>query len=649
MNASVSSLLVGDRVVSRCDDGLLEVEYALFDRAEVLLASSSASGRGVREQGYMTTAGFARARLYEALVTSDLAHEAFSAMRGRHVRPLARSHAVAEIIDQLGPYEAFQGGAFVAERGRYAGVWLDLDALAGACPLREAALLFQALHLVLVLEEVTEDVPVRLLTAGPAGEGQPGERTWRKVELDAVQRLPWILREMQAASRPHGAGRDEAEVREEILRDLRARATGTAVAEPRLDTLAAALARTGWTPPAGIRLEHTPAPATKRMSSRPPRPSPAPSRASSSRPPPGSPAPPPLRAPLAPAAAPIHRTADPSALFATLRQHNERLRGDHHLRAVAQSLSSLVEHAPFVPDLAILAARAWLAAGEQGYARHFARRVVEDASVADDLRIGALEILDATPKTHETVRPPPAQAATQAIQPERVIVLSAEVDRPGPPGASLPPMGPGQPAELEFELEAPPSFVPALQPGVVAATVLGPPTAALAKAPAAPGRPEIVETLPLPAGLTEDLLPAGVVPSDTAQVRVAMTRLARQLGRDYRLTYGTTLKTDLVAIDAMQRHIRRRFADAPLDDKHARQLQVELTRHGALMSEILARILGARWTDLSSEEPGHWAMAVPPGVTVWPIGRVYRFYGQGQREADLVAFFMELEAGARRG
>ena len=86
------------------------------------------------------------------------------------MRPLGRSTAVVEIIDQLGPYEAFEGGTFVAERGRYVGVWLDLDTLAAACPLREAPVLFQALHLLLVLEEVNEDVPVRLLTAPPEGD-----------------------------------------------------------------------------------------------------------------------------------------------------------------------------------------------------------------------------------------------------------------------------------------------------------------------------------------------------------------------------------------------------------------------------------------------------------------------------------------------
>jgi hypothetical protein len=132
-------------------------------------------------------------------------------------------------------------------------------------------------------------------------------------------------------------------------------------------------------------------------------------------------------------------------------------------------------------------------------------------------------------------------------------------------------------------------------------------------------------------------------------MRIAMTRFSREVGRDYRLFYGTTLKADLLAIDAMQRHLRRRFADGAVDENHARQLEAELTRHGALLSEILARSLGAQWVDFASEQPGHWAMVIAPDLRVWPVGRVYRFFRQGHREADLVAFYIDLETRARRG
>jgi hypothetical protein len=40
-------------------------------------------------------------------------------------------------------------------------------------------------------------------------------------------------------------------------------------------------------------------------------------------------------------------------------------------------------------------------------------------------------------------------------------------------------------------------------------------------------------------------------------------------------------------------------------------------------------------------------MVVQPSLRVWPIGRVYRFFRQGHREADLVAFYLELETKMR--
>jgi hypothetical protein len=304
-------------------------------------------------------------------------------------------------------------------------------------------------------------------------------------------------------------------------------------------------------------------------------------------------------------------------LVEQLRRQTDLLRGSDHLRAVAQSLSAIAERSASVPELTMLAARAWLAAGEQGYARHFAKQIVENTSAPDDVRIAALEVLESTPTTDETVRPPPVAPLAGPL-----IVLEPAVDRRAPPGASLPPTSPDASGDGD---ELPPVLV----------------------APSPPPRAEIVETLPLPKGLQEDLLAAGVIPRDPLEARVAMTRLARRLGRDYRLWYGTTLKTDLAAIDAMQNHLRRRFADGVLDEKRSRQLEVELTRHGALLSEILARTLGAQWLEVSSEQPGHWSMLVPPGVRIWPIGRVYRFFGQGHREADLVAYYTDLETRAR--
>ena len=61
----------------------------------------------------------------------------------------------------------------------------------------------------------------------------------------------------------------------------------------------------------------------------------------------------------------------------------------------------------------------------------------------------------------------------------------------------------------------------------------------------------------------------------------------------------------------------------------------ELRRHGALLSEVIARKLGGTWVDVGPSEPGYWAMLVSPGMRTHPIGRVYRFVSLGQRERDL--------------
>ncbi len=521
----------------------------------------------------MTTAGYARSRLHQAMITRDLAYESFASLKARgYLRRLARTQLILDVADDLGPYEAFEGGEYDAGRRTYSGVWLDLETLSAACPVPDAALLFQVLHLLLVLEEVDADVPVRLLTAPATEESRPGERTWHKVGLARAQELPQALRSMPMLLRLSAVPKDEADVREEILRNLKARSTGATVSQPRLHALAAGLGRRRSTPPPGAPVSRTPPPAM-------------------------------------------------SPLFDELRRHTDLLRGEAHLRDVAQFLSAMADRSASIPELAMLAARAWLAAGEPAHARFFAKSLVDDAAVPDDTRLSALEILEATAPTQQSMVPPPAST----IEPTPIVVLtSSGADQPALPGASLPPSAP-----------EPPSAPLA----VVAAPAYEPP-------PAAPMRPEIVETLAAPLGLQDPMLPPESMPRDPANARLLMTRLARELGRDYRLWYGTTLKTDVAAIDAMQRHLRRRFAEPPADERQAHQLEVELTRHGALLSEILARRLAAEWVDLESEKPGHWAMLVPPQLRVWPIGRVYRFFRQGHREADLVAFYTDLERRA---
>ncbi|MBS2016631.1 MAG: hypothetical protein JST00_27355 [Deltaproteobacteria bacterium] len=184
-------------------------------------------------------------------------------------------------------------------------------------------------------------------------------------------------------------------------------------------------------------------------------------------------------------------------------------------------------------------------------------------------------------------------------------------------GASLPP----------FRLENPPPLLP--------------------KAPLFPkmgSSDELVEHLTLPPGLSQDPRGIDVLPKSVLEARVAFTLLARELGLDYRLKRGLELRADVSGIEAMQAVLLETFPDHTIrsaDDAH------ELRRHGALLSEILARHLDAEWIDISPNELGYWAMIVPPDTRVWPFGRVARLIEMGHKERDLVSYFLELSSRAR--
>ena len=627
------SLVIGERVAATCVDGLLEVEYALFDPDDVIVTAQL--GFGAREQGYLTTAALARERMRALGISAILAGDTFAAFRSAHLRALARAPFVVQVLDQLTAFEAFEGGTFSSESRTYAGTWLDLRSLAQACPLSSAGMVLQALHLLVALEEVPDDVPVRLLTSEATADKRPGTRTWSKIRFESAPRLPWVLRSMRVPPPPPllSAG-DEEELREMLVDQLRARATASVTARVRLRALATQVSRLTETPAYGspavdsietatAALRHTPQPRAR------------------------VPAPPPPAPP------------DILPLFEELRRHTDLLRGDAHLRDVAKFLSAMAEKSDSVPDLAILAARAWLAAGEVGHARHLAKELVANLATPDNVRLVALEILKSTSPTNESGQPPPVAM----IEPVPIVVLDSEPDRDAPAGASLPPYveeprrpSPAAPPPAESMKSIPAVVVTPGPRHGVRERPPGPPTADEVVREAMShqtddrlvtgfrlGRSEIVETLALPGGLSDEMLGEEATPTTPAQMRIAMTRVARALGRDYRLWYGTTLKTNAMAIEAMQRHLRRRFGDGGADPKTEKKLEIELTRHGALLGEILARILGGEWVDVSGDEPGRWTMTLGPTLRVWPIGRVYRFFKQGHREADLVAFYLDLE------
>jgi hypothetical protein len=154
--------------------------------------------------------------------------------------------------------------------------------------------------------------------------------------------------------------------------------------------------------------------------------------------------------------------------------------------------------------------------------------------------------------------------------------------------------------------------------------------------------PDLVETLPLPRGASE-LTDASVTPRTPLEARSRFTLDARELARRYRREDGIELRLELRTVQAMQRRLLQRFrARAVASSEEAREAEL----HGALLSELLARLLDAEWTDIAPTELGYWAMSIPgkagsEGKRVWPFGRVLRFIASGG-EDDLVAFFRKV-------
>jgi hypothetical protein len=96
----------------------------------------------------------------------------------------------------------------------------------------------------------------------------------------------------------------------------------------------------------------------------------------------------------------------------------------------------------------------------------------------------------------------------------------------------------------------------------------------------------------------------------------------------------------------MQRVLLERYADRAVTTPEAAE---DVRRHGAFLSEILARTFGAYWVDIGPDDIGYWAMIVPPSTRVWPFGRVLRLIAMQHNERDLVAYFLELQGRASPG
>lgn len=622
----LSSLRLGDRVTVRSEDGLLFTEYALFDPADIVLRATDPVT--VREAGYMTTAHDAMVRLERAGVTPALAEEAALALGPDVVSSFARGAAARGLAARLGPQELFDGGVFNATQQFYSGAWLDLAAMHAQIAVPGASLLLQALHLACALSEVGGATPVHLSTAAVTRERRPGERTHARVPLDTAHRLPEALKMLSARPRPIELDAvDDRRMRRDLLARVRERITPDATPQLRahLATLEGTLGHRTLQigPLADPELQAI----ERRLAG-------GDARGISSQ------------------LDDLERTRGRAPGIRYLRARAALLTGEEPPRSVAELLSELAREDHGFHEAALGAARTWLAAGEDGRARHFAQQLAGNSAAPESERLMAVEILDETTGTAESHWLPVEILREPDSYPETTASPAADQVWPSPGAQSpkphlFPSLGDLPPPEAlpQVPTMAPP---PVGNPGRDGGEGDAPPPRRPARDPrrrlVQRYEPELVESLALPLGASEATLGVNDLPRTPLQARIAMTRLARDLARDYRLWYGKSLRCNVLAIDSMQQHLMHRFAGAPISDEG---VAWELRRHGAFLSEVIARALGAEWIDITPSEPGYWAMLIPPETRSWPIGRVYRFVALGNRGRDLVGYYLELDTRAR--
>jgi hypothetical protein len=158
---------------------------------------------------------------------------------------------------------------------------------------------------------------------------------------------------------------------------------------------------------------------------------------------------------------------------------------------------------------------------------------------------------------------------------------------------------------------------------------------------------ELLESLSLPPELDEEMLRFGAAPRTAPQVRIDIIRSVRALGTQY-AARGRELRADAGALRAVQEYLRACSNAVLAGRMDPRVLPPEIMCHGLLLGEVLARTLGATWSNLTAREPATWQMNVTAMQQVNPVARVHQFVFQGPGDADLVDFFHELAAACGR-
>lgn len=468
-------LLVDDRVVLRAT-APPDAEYALFDPSEIELRATE-PGR-VREHSYQTTVGAARARLDQVGATPALARECGIAMQPVLSSAYARGGAVQRLATHLGPLELFQSSLFDAATQTYRGVFLDLPTLAFDLGIPAANVAMQLLYLATLLEHERSEATVILSTEGWTKQSKPGHRTYRRPNVATLRELEGAISELV-----------RVDPRPLVTEHL-----------PRADVIAFVRSRIDGAPDDDTRALYT---SLERFVSVRERPE---------------------RGPLAdPELWSVETTLDTGpydnvlAVLDRIEEQRGRTPGTTYLRAraslamrlepaklVAERVSALSLSMTNFQELALLAAEAWLEAGDPRRAVPYARDLVDAPGIDEGLLLRAQRILaravGAAPDRRKTL----ADTLASALPPSQ----------PPPPLVAPPPPPTPQPiSELDFGLDLPPP--PPIPPIPPVATTAGRAPSPPPPAPPVPARPPSIELEmpPLPSPpFTLDLPPPEALP-----------------------------------------------------------------------------------------------------------------------------------------
>ena len=674
------NLKLDNRTLVAAEGGPPNMEYALFEAGEILLGKNKI-GR-VQEQGYATTVGEARARLAILGATSELATSAADLMRPTLCEAYARGAWLRKVAAQLDAAQLFEAARYDARQGRYEGTFLDLASLSNDLGKASLALVMQGLYLAAALANEPDDAPLELTTFEFTLGLKPGERTHHRVALEGIADLPALLEDL--ANRGGGRGARCEPLARATLDELLAER----LPAERLTILQRALDKreipakgplskpsiweiellldTGSFTAALEKLEQE-----ERSSGRTP------------------------------------ATTYLRGRHGLLSHSETATSIAPRVSALALSMSSFVELGILAGEAWLAAGDARRAAP---YAKDaLEARGLDDQLRERASRVLAAAGPGSVPRTLASApavdgksadRPPRPLAAPASVPPPSVAPRGDRAQKlSSAPPASAPPPAPLVPTPLVTAplptVPVPTVHVPTTPfPAALAheGTSSTPPTdlrrepidsqhsafepdsstvsgefmrgatrplslesaapPSFAKAPLfprfAPETSEAAEHLSLPQGIVvpesapESLLE--VLPRSVLEARIQFTLLSRELGRIYRSTRGVELRADLSGIEHMQAYLFERFPEHRVEGPDgAREVQL----HGAFLSEILSRALDGEWVDITADQLGHWEMMVSPSTRVWPFGRVSRLIVKGQRERDLIAYFLQLQGRAK--